>query len=68
MKPKPLVELNHFTVPVVMMNPFVATLNLPESVNSQDEVATDFEREVRQARCQSRGNQSSASKRSMTLS
>jgi len=24
MKPKPLVELNHLTVPVVMMNPFVA--------------------------------------------
>ena len=27
MKPKPLVELNHLTVPVVMMNPFVALVN-----------------------------------------
>jgi hypothetical protein len=27
MKPKPLVELNHLTVPVVMMNPFIAILD-----------------------------------------
>ena len=26
MKPKPFVELNHFTVPVVMMNPFLSNI------------------------------------------
>lgn len=26
MKPKPLVELNHLTVPVAMVNPFIAML------------------------------------------
>jgi hypothetical protein len=29
MKPKPLVALNHLTVPVVITNPFIATINLP---------------------------------------
>jgi beta-glucosidase/6-phospho-beta-glucosidase/beta-galactosidase len=28
MKPKPFVELNHFTVPVLMMNPFNGNISI----------------------------------------
>lgn len=39
MKPKPFVELNHFTVPVVMMNAFIAVLIAArESVANDDSV------------------------------
>jgi hypothetical protein len=49
----------------MMMNPFKAMLNDRKAEAWRMVVAIDFEREVRQARCQSRGNQSSASKRSI---
>lgn len=39
MKPKPLVELNHLTVPVVMTNPFIATLEDRHADGAADVIA-----------------------------
>jgi hypothetical protein len=36
MKPKPLVELNHLTVPVVMMNPLIANKERPQRKDAAD--------------------------------
>lgn len=52
MKPKPLVELNHLTVPVVMMNPFIA-IEKPQHSGAADS-DSDFERKVRSERVASR--------------
>jgi hypothetical protein len=49
MKPKPLVELNHLTVPVVMMNPFIAILKNRDAKTSRMMI-TIFERKVRSGR------------------
>jgi hypothetical protein len=49
MKPKPLVELNHLTVPVVMMNPFIATLRNHNAEALRMAIAI-FERKVRSRR------------------
>lgn len=49
MKPKPLVELNHLTVPVVMMNPFIAILK-NHGANASRMMITIFERKVRSGR------------------
>jgi len=45
-----LVELNHFTVPVVMMNPFKAMLSDRRTEAERMSVTIDFEREVRSER------------------
>lgn len=47
MKPKPLVELNHLTVPVFMINPFVELIiTTRERVTKSD---TNFKKGVRSA-------------------
>lgn len=57
MKPKPLVELNHLTVPVVMMNPFIAIEKPQHSCAADDD--SDFERKGSfRTRCQTRDKQS----------
>src|SRR5882757_2041928 len=62
MKPKPLVPLNHFTVPVAMTIPFNQSLYLPGRTECRQDSNIDFERGSSSGGARRRNNRKSASK------